>query len=191
MLHGAGLARAIDDAAGPKLVAECSRVIAQIGYLRSGKAVLTGAHNLASIGVPATIHVAAPVFEAARGSAVAAEATALLKASVAQALQLTVDSGYGGIAICGLGCGIFGWPIRQATSAIVAAVREWEARRAAGSLRLRVVLYDWGQEVVDGFLAAVRAPASALSSSPGDAGLLPRASTHNVRWRWGGGVVDV
>ena len=113
MKHGAGLAKAIDVAAGPGLNVERAGIITTSGRLRVGGAVLTGAHNLASIGVPATIHVAAPVYHAA--TTAASGAKSMLKASVAEALRLTNANGLSAIAICGLGCGVFGWPAAVAT----------------------------------------------------------------------------
>ena len=180
MRHGAGLAAAIDIAAGPALQAECAHLLATKGPLTSGSGVLTGAHNLAAVGVAATVHVVAPVFDAAADAGAIAVAKSLLRAAVVDGLALASGGGHGAVAVCGMGCGVFGWPSAVATAEIVTAVREWEARRPRSATAMRVVLFDVKQEVVVGFVAALAAPSSATATAVPP----PRVPTHQVRDGW-------
>ena len=184
MSHFVGLAKSIEDAAGSGLIEERRKSIAQQlgGQARVpfGTAIWTGAHNLSKLEVLGVIHVAVPSYydsddsgdvdAAPSRSGPRSDPATLLRASVVNVMDLLVASGFDTIAMCGMGCDGFMWPAGLATSAIVAALRQWESRRPSGCIPVRVVLFDSNVDVIRGFSVAVAltrsSPASHLHFLP-------------------------
>jgi O-acetyl-ADP-ribose deacetylase (regulator of RNase III) len=124
---GGGVAGALHRAAGPGLEAEC-RPLAPI---RTGQAVITGAHNLPNRRV---IHCLGPVYGQDE------PAGALLAACYGNALALADRHGLASIAFPAISTGIFGYPKEEAARVAVAAVLD--AIPALASVRrIRFVLY--------------------------------------------------
>jgi O-acetyl-ADP-ribose deacetylase (regulator of RNase III) len=112
LIHAGGLARAIADAAGPALWAECE-LIAEVP---TGSAVATTAGNLAATWV---IHAVGPVWEGGqRGE------SELLAGAYRSSLQVAVEIGARSIAFPSISTGIFGYPLELAAPVAIAAVRE-------------------------------------------------------------------
>jgi O-acetyl-ADP-ribose deacetylase (regulator of RNase III) len=118
LIHAGGLARAIADAAGPALWAECE-LIAEVP---TGSAVATTAGNLAATWV---IHAVGPVWEGGqRGE------SELLAGAYRSSLQVAVEIGARSIAFPSISTGIFGYPLELAAPVAIAAVREAWAEHA-------------------------------------------------------------
>ncbi len=127
---GAGVAGAIHRAAGPGLYREA----APLAPVRTGDAVITGAHGLPNRFV---IHAVGPIYgrdEPAAG---------LLASCVRRSLELADEAGLESVAFPAISTGVYGYPLVQAARVSLAAALE-----AAPSLRsvrcVRFVL--WGAE---------------------------------------------
>jgi len=120
LMHAGGLARAIADAAGPALAAECDL----IDEVPTGSAVATTAGDLAATWV---IHAVGPVWDG--GGSGEAE---LLGSAYRSSLEVAVEIGARSIAFPSISTGIFGYPLELAAPVAIAAVREaWAAHADA------------------------------------------------------------
>ena len=109
LLGGGGVDGAIHRAAGPGLLAECR----DLGGCPTGQAKITAGHGLPARFV---IHAVGPRFRDGRhGEA------ALLASCYRASFALAVAHGVRSIAFPAISCGIYGYPIEQATEI---AVRE-------------------------------------------------------------------
>lgn len=144
LLGGGGVDGAIHRAAGPALLAEC-RALPQLRpgvRCPTGEARITGGHQLPARWV---IHTVGPVWH---GGGSGEEQ--LLAACYRNVLELAQAHGVGSIAFPAISCGVYGYPIRQATAVAVRSVRQHLA--SAPALR-EVVFACFGDEI----LAAYRA----------------------------------
>ena len=112
LMHGGGLARAIADAAGPALWAECDR----IDEVPTGSAVATTAGDLAATWV---IHAVGPVWEGGSSGE-----TELLASAYRSSIQVAAEVGARSVAFPSISTGIFGYPLELAAPVAAAAVRE-------------------------------------------------------------------
>ena len=129
LVHGGGLARAIADAAGPALLAECDR----IPDVPTGSAVATTGGDLAATWV---IHAVGPVWEGGhRGEA------ELLAAAYRSSLRVAAEVGARSVAFPSISTGIFGYPLELAAPVAVTAVREAWAEHAAAIDEVAFYLY--------------------------------------------------
>jgi O-acetyl-ADP-ribose deacetylase len=111
LMHAGGLARAIADAAGPALWAECDL----IDEVPTGSAVATTAGDLGATWV---IHAVGPVWEGGRSG----EAE-LLASAYRSAVDVAAEVGARSVAFPSISTGIFGYPLELAAPIAVAAVR--------------------------------------------------------------------
>jgi O-acetyl-ADP-ribose deacetylase (regulator of RNase III) len=129
---GGGVCGAIHRAAGPELARAC----AAIGRCPTGEARLTPGFRLPAKYV---IHAVGPVW---RGGG-EGEAP-LLASAYRSALRLAAEHGVRSIAFPAISTGIYGYPLDQATSIAVSAVRE---AVHAGSSVQRVVFACFSSDV--------------------------------------------
>lgn len=123
LLGGGGVDGAIHRAAGPELLAACRL----LGGAKTGEAKMTeafGIHTASKI-----VHTVGPVY-AGEGPQRAAE---LLAACYANSLDLAYD--FESIAFPAISTGIYGYPIEDATTVALAAIRAWIERNPGTSLR--------------------------------------------------------
>ena len=116
LLGGGGVDGAIHRAGGPSILEECKRIVAEIGYLPEGKAVLTTAGRLPSKYV---IHTAGPIYQV--GNRDEAEA---LASCYRESIRLADDHGIQSIAFPAISTGAYGYPLPEAAEIAVKTIAE-------------------------------------------------------------------
>lgn len=143
---GGGVDGAIHAAAGPALMAELRQRYPD--GCPTGSAVITGAGRLHARNV---IHAVGPMW---RGG-VAGE-PGLLASAYAASLDLAAHAGATSVAFPAISCGVYGYPLDQAATVAVGAVRNWlSAHPDSGVECITFVLR--GNQVMQAFSRAVEA----------------------------------
>jgi len=115
LLGGGGVDGAIHRAAGPELVVECRT----IGGCRPGETKITCGYNLPARFI---IHTVGPVWRGGgRGEA------EVLASCYRNSLQLAVGNGIKTIAFPAISCGVYRYPISEASQIAVETTREFLA----------------------------------------------------------------
>lgn len=124
---------AIHRAGGPAILAECQAIVAKIGRLEPGKAVITCAGRLAARNV---IHTVGPIYRGGRSG----EAETLASAH-RESIRLADRHNLESISFPAISTGAYGYPVDEAASI---AVRTSADALAGASLvkNVRFVLFD-------------------------------------------------
>ena len=115
LLGGGGVDGAIHRAAGPELLAACRA----LGGAQTGEAKLTDAFGITT--AKKIVHTVGPVYHSHSPE----RAAELLAACYRNSLDLA--EGYDSIAFPAISTGVYGYPIAEASTVAVAAIRRWLA----------------------------------------------------------------
>lgn len=133
LLGGGGVDGAIHRAGGPAILHECKRIVAQIGTLPAGKAVLTTGGRLTAKYV---IHTVGPVY--GRGERGEAET---LASCYRESIRIADDHAIRSVAFPSISTGAFGYPVHDAAKVAVTASIGALAT-ATHVMHARFVLFD-------------------------------------------------
>lgn len=117
LLGGGGVDGAIHRAAGPELLEECKKIIAQIGSCPPGNAVITGAGKL---NCKYIIHTVGPIW---RGGFY--NESQVLRQAYLNSLKLAKDYQIKTIAFPNISTGAYGFPKELASDVAINAVEEF------------------------------------------------------------------
>jgi O-acetyl-ADP-ribose deacetylase (regulator of RNase III) len=133
LLGGGGVDGAIHRAGGPAILNECKRIVAHIGTLPAGRAVLTTGGRLPAKYV---IHTVGPVY--GRGDGGEAET---LANCYRESIRIADDHAIRSLAFPSISTGAFGYPVHEAAKVAVAA--SLDALASATQVQhVRFVLFD-------------------------------------------------
>ena len=133
LLGGGGVDGAIHRAGGPSILAECRRIVAQIGSLAPGRAVITTGGRLAARYV---IHTVGPVYRDGRHN----EAETLASC-YSESIRVADEHGVQTLSFPSISTGAYGYPVGEAAPiAIAAAVRGLQ--HSTGVKTVRFVIFD-------------------------------------------------
>jgi O-acetyl-ADP-ribose deacetylase (regulator of RNase III) len=114
LMGGGGVDGAIHRTGGPSILKECERIVAKIGHLAPGKAVITGGGRLASKYV---IHTVGPRYrDGSRGEA------DTLASAYRESIRVADDHGIQSLAFPSVSTGIYAYPLEEAASVAISAV---------------------------------------------------------------------
>jgi O-acetyl-ADP-ribose deacetylase (regulator of RNase III) len=156
LLGGGGVDGAIHRAAGPELLEECRR----IDGCPTGEARITRGYRLPARYV---IHTVGPIWRGGTHGE-----PELLASCYRHSLRLAVEHGVKTIAFPAISCGVYGYPIQEATEIAVRETAEFVKREPSIE---RVVFACFGDEILNAYLARLGERASGPHSpgvSPGD-----------------------
>lgn len=135
LMGGGGVDGAIHRAGGPSILKECQKIVAEIGQLPAGKAVLTTAGRLPAKYV---IHTVGPVYRTgAQGQA------KTLAACYGESIRIADDHGVQSLAFPSISTGAFGYPVHEAAQVAVRACAD-ALIPAIHVTHARFVLFDAG-----------------------------------------------
>ncbi len=135
LMGGGGVDGAIHRAGGPAILEACRQIIARIGHLPTGEAVVTTAGRLPARHV---IHTVGPVYEPERPE----EMQRLLARAYWRSLEEAVAHGLRTVAFPNISTGVYGYPKRQAATVAIATVRAFLEAHPDAIDEVRFVCFD-------------------------------------------------
>lgn len=142
---GGGVDGAIHLAAGPEIDQELRE---RYRGCPTGSAVITGAGRLGEHGVKWIVHAVGPIW---RGGGLGEPE--LLRSAYERSLHLADQAGARSVAFPAISAGIYGYPVNQAASIALAAVRDGLARAHTAE---RAVFVLFGPDTFEAFRRALR-----------------------------------
>lgn len=134
LMGGGGVDGAIHRAGGPTILEECRKIVAQIGRLDTGKAVITRGGNLAAKYV---IHTVGPVWHGGNRSEVD-----LLTSAYRESLKLAVAYKLKSLSFPSISTGAYGYPLAEAAKVALEAVVSFLKQNHTPLEQVVFVLYD-------------------------------------------------
>jgi len=131
LLGGGGVDGAIHRGGGPAILAECKKIVAEIGHLPAGKAVLTTGGRLPAKYV---IHTVGPIY----GSGGEAKK---LASCYSESIRVADDHGIRSVAFPSISTGAFGYPVHEAAPIAIQAVID-SLTSASQLVHVRFALFD-------------------------------------------------
>jgi O-acetyl-ADP-ribose deacetylase (regulator of RNase III) len=117
LLGGGGVDGAIHRAGGPSIVAECKTIVAKIGHLAPGKAVITNAGRLPAKFV---IHTVGPVYRNGKSGE-----PETLASSHRESILLADDHALQSLSFPAISTGAYGYPIAEAAQIAISTAAEF------------------------------------------------------------------
>ena len=133
LLGGGGVDGAIHRAGGPSILEDCKRIVAEIGRLPAGKAVLTTGGRLPAKYV---VHTVGPIYRG--GNQREAET---LASCYRESIRLAEDHAIRSLAFPSISTGAYGYPIHEAAEIAVSTVVE-HLPQGTHLLHVRFVLFS-------------------------------------------------
>jgi len=133
LLGGGGVDGAIHRAGGPSILKECQQIVANLGTLPAGKAVITTGGRLAAKHV---IHTVGPVYQ--RGQQSQAET---LASCYRESIRVADEHGLKSLAFPSISTGAFGYPVEEAAEVAVKTIID-VLPRCRYIEQVRFVLFD-------------------------------------------------
>jgi O-acetyl-ADP-ribose deacetylase len=134
LMGGGGVDGAIHRAGGPAILNECRQIIARIGRLPTGKAVITTGGNLKAGYI---IHTVGPVWHGGnRGEA------ELLASAYSESLKLAAERNLKSVAFPSISTGAYGYPITEAAKVALDTVIAFLRDESTSFQQVLFVLYD-------------------------------------------------
>jgi O-acetyl-ADP-ribose deacetylase len=133
LLGGGGVDGAIHRAGGPSILQECKRIVAKIGSLSAGKAVITTGGRLPAKFV---VHTVGPIY----GGGEQHEAQTLASC-YRESIRIADDHGIRSLAFPSISTGAFGYPVLPAAEIAIHTVVE-ALPPCANIQHVRFILFD-------------------------------------------------
>ena len=133
LLGGGGVDGAIHRTGGPAILAECRRIVGQIGSLATGKAVITTGGRLPAKYV---IHTVGPVYRGGNGG----EAEKLASCH-RECIRLADENAISSLSFPAISTGAFGYPLEEAAPIAIASTIE-ALTSTEHLIKIRFVLFD-------------------------------------------------
>ncbi|KAL4616643.1 poly ADP-ribose polymerase 9 isoform X1 [Arapaima gigas] len=138
--HKGGLALALSNAGGPQIQSDSSLIIANVGKLHIGDAVVTHAGHLPC---KRLIHAVGPELSGGQSEKEVEKATSALKKAVFNILKKVEEEGLRSVAIPAISSGLFNFPLKCCADTIVKTLKEYHDRMYTGNvLEVRLVNHD-------------------------------------------------
>lgn len=134
LMGGGGVDGAIHRAGGPAILEDCRQIIARMGRLPTGKAVITTGGNLKARYV---IHTVGPVWHG--GSKGEAE---LLAGAYLESLKLAAERKLKSVAFPSISTGVYGYPVAKAAEIALNTVIDFLKDELTSVQQVIFVLYD-------------------------------------------------
>lgn len=145
LLGGGGVDGAIHRAGGPSILAECERIVAKIGRLPAGKAVMTTAGRMPSKFV---VHTVGPIWNGGKRG----EADTLASA-YRESIRVADENSVTTMAFPSISTGAYRYPLNEAVKIAVKAVAE-ALQETLFVKEVRFALFD--SSTLDAYVAAAR-----------------------------------
>jgi O-acetyl-ADP-ribose deacetylase (regulator of RNase III) len=145
LMGGGGVDGAIHDGGGPSILAECKRIIAKIGRLPEGKAVMTTGGRLRAKYV---VHTVGPIwYGGKRGE------PKVLASAYRESIRVADENSVASIVFPSISTGAYRYPVNDAAKVAVQSVAE-ALQKTTFVKEVRFALFD--SSTLDAYVAAAR-----------------------------------
>jgi len=135
LMGGGGVDGAIHRAGGPSIMEECRQIIARIGRLPTGQAVITTGGNLKARHV---IHTVGPIWHGGNKGE-----DQLLASAYRESLKLAAERKLKTVAYPSISTGVYGYPIADASKVALNTVMDFLRSESTSLDKVVFVLFDF------------------------------------------------